>query len=56
MILLNILIKEKKIILPQEEEIEKIAELCNGNLNLVEYLDEETIAYGKSYLEILEKL
>lgn len=48
--------QRKKIILPQEEEIEKIAELCNGNLNLVEYLDEETIAYGKSYLEILEKI
>lgn len=48
--------QRKKIIFPQKEEIKKIAELCNGNLNLVEFLDEETIAYGKSYLEILEKI
>ena len=48
--------QRKRILLPKEKDIKKIAELCNGNLNLVEFLDEETITYGKNYLDLLENV
>lgn len=47
---------KRRIILPQEKQIEEIAKMCNGNLKLVEFLDEEIITYGKSFLDVIENI
>ena len=45
-----------KFISPTNKDMETIAELCNGNLSLVEFLYQEELAYGNIYLDTLEKV
>ena len=50
------LTQNHKIVSLQEQEIKTISELCNGNLNLVEFMYEEKITYGSNFLDAMEKV